>query len=75
MNEVKIRCPYCNSSDIECIDSIDCEIDFDGGSEHSRYRCRNENCDETFYVIMIVDTVKIQVSKEKWENYKTIYNK
>ncbi|MFJ1464939.1 hypothetical protein ACRVX5_11845 [Clostridioides difficile] len=75
MDKVEIRCPYCNSSDVECIDSLDCEINLDGGGEHSRYRCNNESCDEIFYVIMIVDIVEIQVGKERRGDYEVIYSK
>ncbi|EOY7170370.1 hypothetical protein NQ830_12205 [Clostridioides difficile] len=75
MDEVEIRCPYCNSSDVEHIGSLDCEINLDGGGEHSRYRCSNESCDEIFYVIMIVDIAEIQVGKERHVDYKVIYSK
>ncbi|MCC0783539.1 hypothetical protein IR152_10680 [Clostridioides sp. ES-S-0108-01] len=75
MDEVEIRCPYCNSSDVECIDSLDCEINFDGGGEHLRYTCNNESCYEIFYVLMIVDVAEVSIGKEKWGKYEIIYSK
>lgn len=75
VEEVKIRCPYCNSEDVEYVDDICTEVDMDGGSSHNRYACNNEECYENFYVFMVVDTIKVEVSKEKYSNYETIFDK
>lgn len=75
MKNVKVICPYCGTEEVEYVDDICTEIDIDGGSGHFRYSCNNVDCYEDFYVFMVVDTTKIEVSKDKYENYVTIFEK
>lgn len=75
MSNIKIKCPYCESDKVECSDVLGSEIGIHGGHEHSSYSCYNEECGEYFYVNIVADTTKVEVSKDKWKNYTTIYKK
>lgn len=60
-----IKCAYCDSSNVEYSDDVNERIEL--------YYC--DNCNEYFYVREIIDIVEIQVSKDKYKNYKTTYNR
>ncbi|MGL4801920.1 MAG: hypothetical protein ACRC18_06615 [Cetobacterium sp.] len=67
----EIKCPYCDGNNVDEVDLIGS----DSGCEHSVYRCYSETCGEHFYVFKTIDIVKVEVSKDKWDNYKTVYTK
>ena len=75
MKDVKIKCPYCGSEQVEYIDEMRTMIDVDGGYGHYSYSCNNSDCEEYFYVLKTVETIKIEISKDKYKNYKTIFKK
>lgn len=74
--DIQIICPYCGSIEVDCVDNFNFETDLryvNGSFSHSLYSCNNEECDETFYVAVDMTITKVEVSKEKWENYQTVY--
>lgn len=71
MNDYNIKCPYCGSENVEGVDIIGS----DDCTEHEIYNCCNKECGEYFYVFMTKEVTKVEVSKNKWTNYKTVYEK
>lgn len=75
MKDFKITCPHCGSEQVEYIDEMRTKIDVEGGYGHYSFSCNNMDCEEYFYVFMEVETTKIEVSRDKYKNYKTIFKK
>lgn len=60
----KVKCAYCWSDNVDYVDEVDA-----GKEEY--YCC---DCDEYFYshYARIDGEYRLQVSKEKWKNFKTV---
>ena len=69
MENYNITCPHCGSDNIGYIDMIN----NDSLSEHDIYECKD--CEESFYVYNTKAITKVEVSKNKWTNYKTVYER
>lgn len=67
LKEVKvdtIKCPYCNSINVEAVDTIASETTEEEGYDLSSYDCMN--CEEYFYVESFLNTYHREVRKEKY---------
>lgn len=73
MDKIKIKCPYCGGENVDGVELINDEIYGTKGISHESYHCYD--CDEYFYVFTTLGVIKVEVSKDKWDNYKTIYFK
>ena len=73
MSKINIKCPYCDSENVDGVDAISEEISGTKGISHESYHCYD--CNEYFYVFTTLEVTKVEVSRDKWSNYKTIYSK